>query len=192
MSQYDICLIPLSYPKTGEISIDAESLLIGRGTRLFQDHWVDDFDKLSREHARIFTEDQRVFVCDLQSLNGTKVNDKPVGDQPVLLFDGDEICFADAIRYKIRIMAPTDLDSTILVEGRDIGQDGLRSDKSETLFITEADSYLDMLCEPKGVAEDNSSDHSSPKRRYKIAAILTIILLAAVVFYAVAYLRFGF
>jgi pSer/pThr/pTyr-binding forkhead associated (FHA) protein len=63
--------------------------LVGReGDVLIQD------GRVSRRHAEITLDEGRVSVRDLGSSNGTTANGEPVGDEPVVLADGDEVVFA--------------------------------------------------------------------------------------------------
>jgi diguanylate cyclase (GGDEF)-like protein len=51
----------------------------------------------SRLHAAFSTVDGRVFVRDLGSRNGTWVNDRRIGDEPVALADGDRIALGPTL-----------------------------------------------------------------------------------------------
>jgi len=54
---------------------------------------------ISREHARVVAEDGRVFVVDQGSTNGTFVNGKQIGGEPVELMIGDALRFGDVIAH---------------------------------------------------------------------------------------------
>jgi hypothetical protein len=76
--------------------IDKEEMILGRD---------DECDivlperQVSRQHIRVFREDQRFFIEDLASRNGTWVNGQRIqGLQEI--FDGDEIHVALAIRLR--------------------------------------------------------------------------------------------
>jgi eukaryotic-like serine/threonine-protein kinase len=52
---------------------------------------------VSRRHARLWFDNSRWFLEDLQSANGTSVNNVRISNQPVVLKDGDIINFGDEI-----------------------------------------------------------------------------------------------
>ncbi len=82
-----------------EFSLSKAEMLIGRwdaARGIFPDVDLDDADqetKVSRRHARIFSQDNQFWLEDLGSLNGTVVNrqHRLQRGQPYLLKDGDEI-----------------------------------------------------------------------------------------------------
>ena len=49
--------------------------------------------RLSRRHAKLFTKDGRFFVQDLNSSNGTYVNDRRIYAGAMELHNGDHVCF---------------------------------------------------------------------------------------------------
>jgi len=53
---------------------------------------------LSKEHARIFVENDKFYIEDLNSTNGTFVNKTQVTKDPIRLKDNDKIIFGD-IRF---------------------------------------------------------------------------------------------
>ena len=86
--------------RTGkEFSLSKAEMLIGRwdaARGIFPDVDLDDADletKVSRRHARIFSQNNQFWIEDLGSLNGTVVNRqyRLQRGQPYLLKDGDEI-----------------------------------------------------------------------------------------------------
>jgi len=54
---------------------------------------------ISREHARIIAEEDRICIQDLGSTNGTYVNGKRIGSDPVELLIGDGLRFGDVIAH---------------------------------------------------------------------------------------------
>jgi pSer/pThr/pTyr-binding forkhead associated (FHA) protein len=103
VSQLDVVLKPLSRPELGEIRIDGDALTIGRTEQPFASHRDDVLKHMSRRHARIFRKDDVVYVEDLDSRRGTTVNRVAIGRTPCRLYDGDEICFGDALSYRLEI-----------------------------------------------------------------------------------------
>ncbi len=183
MSKLDVRLVPISHPQTGEILIGPEPFLIGRVARLFRNNSVAAFEKLSREHAKIFVKERCVYICDLNSLNGTKVNNDTISAKATQLSDKDEICFAGAISFRIHIAVPEELDVTRITD-RNIKNSAVLPDKeNNTLFLTEADSYLDMICEENNPAASNQAKQTkfSPVSYKGLIISGLVILLAAIV-----------
>ena len=99
----DVVLKPLSRPELGEICIDDTIFAIGRTEQPFASYGDGIANMLSRRHACIFSKDGLVYLSDLESRNGTSVNHVGVGRAPCELRDGDEICFADTLSYRVQI-----------------------------------------------------------------------------------------
>ena len=89
------CLV-LIYPTGAQMgrrfTLDGDALLIGRGSDC---DIVVDLDSVSRRHARIERREGVIVVCDLNSTNGTYVNEEPVDERP--LCDGDQVKIGNAI-----------------------------------------------------------------------------------------------
>jgi pSer/pThr/pTyr-binding forkhead associated (FHA) protein len=103
----DIVLKPLTRPELGEIRIDDADFCIGRTEQPFASYGDGIANMLSRRHACIFSKDGSVYLRDLESRNGTSVNHVGVGRAPCELRDGDEICFADTLSYRVQIASLT-------------------------------------------------------------------------------------
>lgn len=102
---FDVLLMPVSRPELGEIRIDEDLFAIGRGEAPFAAYPTEAVSVLSRRHARIFSEDGAVYVADLGSKNGTRVNGDAVAQQPARLRDGDELSFGAGLAYRVRLYA---------------------------------------------------------------------------------------
>lgn len=100
---FDVLLMPVSRPELGEIRIDEDLFAIGRGEAPFAAYPTEAVSVLSRRHARIFSEDGAVYVADLGSKNGTRVNGDSVAQQPARLSDGDEVSFGADLAYRVRL-----------------------------------------------------------------------------------------
>jgi len=72
----------------------ANRVLVGRSTT--SDVVLNDPD-VSRSHAIVFRQGGRVWVDDLKSANGTRVNGASVDGEPVSISPGDEIAFGSAL-----------------------------------------------------------------------------------------------
>jgi pSer/pThr/pTyr-binding forkhead associated (FHA) protein len=103
---YDIVLKPVSHPEIGDIRIDENLFAIGRTEPPFSDYPPKVVADLSRRHARIFSENGEVYIADLDSKNGTKVNGVEVQQKITKLNDNDEICFGGHLTYTVRLGKP--------------------------------------------------------------------------------------
>jgi len=98
-----VTLKPLSHPELGDIVIQEQLFPIGRGEQPFDSYNADLIAHLSRRHARIFWEEQGIYIADLGSRNGTRLNGKPVEFKPCRLLTGDRLSFAGLLDYEIEI-----------------------------------------------------------------------------------------
>ncbi|MFQ5612983.1 MAG: FHA domain-containing protein [Anaerolineae bacterium] len=71
--------------------LDKSTMIIGRGD---DSHIVIEDRQVSRQHAAIERDDGGYILKDLGSKNGTFLNGEPVGSEPQLLKDGDEVGIA--------------------------------------------------------------------------------------------------
>jgi len=104
-------------PRKGERFFFERGVLLGRGP--LADLELKD-PAVSRRHAQVSWAEERCFVADLQSGNGTFVNGRRVAD-PVRLEEGDEIRVgATCLEYRPRIQQSRDLSliSKILLHDR--------------------------------------------------------------------------
>lgn len=101
-----IVLQPVSHKDLADIRIDDNLFAIGRTEAPFASYPPGVVSDLSRRHARIFYEAGKVYIADLDSKNGTTVNGTSVQQKITRLKDGDEICFAGQLCYRVRLRAP--------------------------------------------------------------------------------------
>ncbi|MEL7538136.1 MAG: FHA domain-containing protein [Pseudomonadota bacterium] len=99
-----LILKPISDARLREIIVTESLFAIGRNEPHFDEYDETVVRRLSRRHARIFERDGRAYVADLASSNGTTVNGKNVGREPVLLRLNDEIQFG-GLRYRVEHVA---------------------------------------------------------------------------------------
>ena len=93
--------VPMLVVYEGELEgarwvVDQESVTIGRGSDC---EIVLPERQVSRHHVRIERDDSGYLLRDLGSKNGTSVNGKDVGKEPVRLNDGDEIQVALCVKF---------------------------------------------------------------------------------------------
>lgn len=74
------------------IALDRDEMVIGRHPDC---QIIVDEGAISRRHARIYVQNGQHLIEDLQSRNGTYVNNRMI-QQPIRLFDGDLITICDA------------------------------------------------------------------------------------------------
>src|SRR5258708_35998301 len=100
---FDVVLLPVSHPALGAIRIIDDLFAIGRSEAPFADYPRELLTRLSRRHARIFTEHGAVYVADLDSKNGTTLNGVSVRQTPARVRAGDELCLGGVLPYRVRI-----------------------------------------------------------------------------------------
>ncbi|MFM0229216.1 FHA domain-containing protein [Paraburkholderia sediminicola] len=105
-SAFDVVLSPVASaqrPALDAIRIVDSLFAIGRSEPPFTDYPAERLTRLSRRHARIFTEHGAVYVADLGSKNGTSLNGTAVRQAPARLRAGDELCFGGELCYRVSI-----------------------------------------------------------------------------------------
>ncbi|MFP3569549.1 FHA domain-containing protein [Paraburkholderia sp. SIMBA_030] len=103
---FDVVLSPVASaqpPALDAIRIVDNLFAIGRSEAPFTDYPAERITRLSRRHARIFTEHGAVYVADLGSKNGTTVNGIAVQTTPARVRAGDELCFGGELCYRVGI-----------------------------------------------------------------------------------------
>ncbi|MFL9909297.1 FHA domain-containing protein [Paraburkholderia sp. RL17-337-BIB-A] len=103
---FDVVLSPVASaqrPALDAIRIVDSLFAIGRSEVPFTDYPTDRITRLSRRHARIFTEHGAVYVADLGSKNGTTLNGVVVRQAPARVRAGDELCFGGELCYRVGI-----------------------------------------------------------------------------------------
>jgi pSer/pThr/pTyr-binding forkhead associated (FHA) protein len=98
-----IALEPVSHPELAPIQIHDSLFAIGRAEAPFDAYPPELAAELSRRHARLFCEHDAVYIADLGSTNGTRVNGAPVKTAIVALHDGDEIGLGKVLRYRVHL-----------------------------------------------------------------------------------------
>lgn len=152
--EFDVFLTPVARPELGEIRIDEDLFAVGRSELPFAAYPEDLAAPLSRRHARIFAEHGAVYVADLGSKNGTRVNGAAVARQPAQLSDGDEVAFGPALSFRVRLSPrapqpePPRVALTLAPERDDVGLQPLHVDqfpylisKADDAFARYRDSY---------------------------------------------------
>ncbi|UDM51425.1 FHA domain-containing protein [Cupriavidus sp. MP-37] len=152
--EFDVFLTPVSHPELGEIRIDEALFAVGRSELPFAAYPEALAAPLSRRHARIFAEHGMVYVADLGSKNGTRVNGAAVARQPAQLSDGDEVAFGPALSYRVRLSPrapqpqPPRVALTLVPERHDVGLQPLHVEqfpylisKGDDAFARFRDSY---------------------------------------------------
>ncbi|MDT8843224.1 FHA domain-containing protein [Paraburkholderia fungorum] len=103
---FDVVLSPVASaqrPALDAIRIVDSLFAIGRSDPPFSDYSAERIARLSRRHARIFTEHGAVYVADLGSKNGTTLNGVAVRQAPARVRAGDELCFGGELCYRVGI-----------------------------------------------------------------------------------------
>jgi len=103
---FDVVLSPVACaqrPTLDAIRIVDNLFAIGRSEAPFNDYPSQWTARLSRRHARVFTELGSVYVADLGSKNGTTINGMAVRQTPARVRAGDELCFGGELCYRVNI-----------------------------------------------------------------------------------------
>ena len=103
---FDVVLSPVACaqrPPLDAIRIVDSLFAIGRSEAPFTDYPTERIARLSRRHARVFTEHGAVYVADLGSKNGTTLNGNAVRQTPARVRAGDELCFGGELCYRVGI-----------------------------------------------------------------------------------------
>lgn len=90
-------------PQNGRVEL-SDGVVIGR---VGGDGITFDVPSMSRRHAQVSVRSGSWWLSDLQSKNGTFVNGRIVGQEPVLLADGDEVVFAGVVAVTFHDPAAT-------------------------------------------------------------------------------------
>lgn len=98
-----VTLKPISHPRLGNISIVDDLFAIGRNEEPFASKLGEAAASLSRRHARLFQEAGQVFLADLGSLNGTRINERELKNNVSPLVNNDRIIFGDAVEFQVEI-----------------------------------------------------------------------------------------
>lgn len=111
----DVTLTIYSLGDAREVPLTGDRISIGRGDG--SDLSIND-DGLSRVHATIYREGERVWILDEASTNGTCVNNVPVASSGAALADGDEVTIGNDTTILIHIRKAGNLASPGLVPKR--------------------------------------------------------------------------
>lgn len=189
-----VTLRPLvSAPGLEPIVVTQLPFLIGKSRSAFAAYRAAlpaETEFLSRRHALLFSREGSLYLDDLNSLNGTFVNGKRLGDGAVQLREGDRIGFGgDTLAFSVAfgVMA------AFQTPERSASQEGtLQLNRQEaptrriapvanlerTIFVSSADSFLDIFCQdqeegPRASAADAKPppDPAQLKRAKKIALV---------------------
>lgn len=99
-----VTLKPISHPRVGDIDIVDDLFAIGRNEEPFVSGLADVAVHLSRRHARVFQEGGKLFITDLGSRHGTRVNDRTLKPNvATTLKDSDRVSFSDVVEFQVEI-----------------------------------------------------------------------------------------
>ena len=99
-----VILKPISHPRLGDIGIVDDLFAVGRYEEPFASKLGDAAAHLSRRHARVFQEGGEIFLADLGSRNGTRVNERELQHNvATALHDNDRVTFGEAVEFQVEI-----------------------------------------------------------------------------------------
>ncbi|MFW5920363.1 MAG: GGDEF domain-containing protein [Polyangiales bacterium] len=93
-------LTVLAGPSAGALFTVEDELVFGRGAEVSAR--IEDRG-LSRRHAHVFRKDERFFLTDLGSTNGTFVNGRQIGHQPHELEEGDRVQMGRNVMLRVQL-----------------------------------------------------------------------------------------
>jgi len=91
------------FPGGLRVPIDASGLVVGRLSPDRRIGLAVDFDRVSRRHARLRLENERVVLADLGSTHGTMLDDVPVVREVVLPPGEHRVDLGGAITIEVRV-----------------------------------------------------------------------------------------
>lgn len=100
----------------------------------YEQECKEAFSFLSRRHAHVFRQGDALFVEDLGSTNGTRLNGELIGKSATRIESGDELTFGH----------PAFAFEAVVIDG---GRDDAQEDPEGTVLISSAGSFLDIYCE---------------------------------------------
>ncbi|MCG7954638.1 MAG: FHA domain-containing protein, partial [Candidatus Thiodiazotropha endolucinida] len=100
-----VTLKALTEKRLASIVVNDVLLPIGSNEVEFRDLPENYRQQLSERHARIFQDQETIYVVELGSDQGTTLNGDALGTSPVELADGDILIFGVDLAYKIGIEA---------------------------------------------------------------------------------------
>jgi pSer/pThr/pTyr-binding forkhead associated (FHA) protein len=92
-------LIPVETEQIDTIEIKQAEVIVGRDPN--NKIYIPD-ETISAQHCRIYISDQQWWINDLNSTNGTYLNDEII-DRPCVMTDGDMIMFGQ-VKFSIQII----------------------------------------------------------------------------------------
>jgi pSer/pThr/pTyr-binding forkhead associated (FHA) protein len=100
----------------------------------YEQECKEAFSFLSRRHAHVFRQGDALFVEDLGSTNGTRLNGELIGKSATRIESGDELTFGH----------PAFAFEAVVIDG---GRDEVQEDPEGTVLISSAGSFLDIYCD---------------------------------------------
>ena len=103
---------------------------------------------LSRRHAYIFARDERLYIEDLSSTNGTWLNGERLGEHAREIVEGDELLFGGShFSYCVKSLAsPQAMTTASVISRGDVPVAAAAADECHTIFVSSAGSFLDIFC----------------------------------------------
>jgi pSer/pThr/pTyr-binding forkhead associated (FHA) protein len=130
-----LTLQPIENQEIAPIEINQALFAIGRHSAPFDSYPGKLVDQLSRRHARLFEDKGSIFLMDIGSQNGTRINGSPLGAAPTPVAPGDEIQFG-TLRFKVINHASDELTSRQEV-GKQIQLRAAGDDKATLVVVNE-------------------------------------------------------
>lgn len=166
-SNVQVVLTPLA-GDIEPIATNSGVFAVGRREAPFASQPAEQVNRLSRRHARIFVEQGQPFVADLESSNGTFVNDNRVGHEPVALHDGDTLSFANVFTFSVAVETEAATEPSLPEAGLELVPLATDSDL-DTLRIDSFPFLVSRYEEPfLGLEGDAAKDVRQISRRHAV------------------------
>ena len=157
------------------VDLTEEGTTIGRGAAA--DIRINS-NAVSRVHAKFFLKDERVWVMDMKSLNGTSLNDVPV-TEPAAMQPGDTALLGEVpVRWIEEEVLPTHLTTAagakITTDVR-VGMEDRALDPSASIFVPHA-SIEDMLAKHQAESTPEVVDSLFQRLAAMVASLIQVFV----------------
>ena len=152
-------------PQSGPepLRISAFPFVVSKKSEVFakyRDRVGAELDFISRRHAQVSLQDGRILLQDLGSTNGTRVDGRLIGDQAVVLENGQTVAFGgDYFVYRVSIQVP--VEARLPVAEPPV-QRPTPPRAESTTFVTAGSSFLDILCADDSKHEADTKAQTDP------------------------------
>lgn len=143
-------LKPLFGESYAEIALSGLLLPIGQSDAPFDTYPEELRQQLAVRHARLFLDDDTLYVVDLNSATGTTLNGEPLKDDPLEVAAGDLLCFGESLRFEACLSSAQEAEAGTGIEA------GIQLDTGEHTQIMEVPRKPTLLLLPAKTSQGPS------------------------------------